>query len=65
MAHTTSKDQPDRLLTDQDAAALLKVSKSTVAKARRAGALTTVHVGRAARVRLSEVAQAMQTGLVL
>jgi excisionase family DNA binding protein len=52
----------ERLLTDQDAARLLKVSTSMVAKLRRGGDLETVHLGRAARVRLSDVERVMKEG---
>jgi excisionase family DNA binding protein len=53
----------DRLLTGPDAARLLKVSESMVAKLRRSGDLETVHVGRAARVRLSDVERIIREGL--
>jgi excisionase family DNA binding protein len=57
-------DEPetDRLLTDQDAARLLKVSASKVAKARRAGDLDTVRIGRTARVRLSDIERIIREG---
>jgi excisionase family DNA binding protein len=53
---------PDRLIDDSAAALLLSVSRSKVEKLRRSGDLETVHVGRAARVRLSDVSRLIREG---
>jgi hypothetical protein len=50
------------LIDTNKAAALLSVSPSMVAKLRRSGDLETVHVGRAARVRLSDVERIISEG---
>ena len=60
--HANASTIEDRLLTVKEAAAILRVSVRFVNQRFSTGVLERVKLGRATRIRLSDITQAMREG---